>query len=118
VKIIRKLIPQKVSWCNQLAGTYTRGVTKGEWLLRLAVFGRKCAYCGATGRLVIEHVEPESRGGQDVVENTVPACPSCNTSKGNRFLLEWVAAKHGFPNPRRPSTFPQHRKGYSHELGV
>lgn len=56
-----------------------------------------CTYCqrplveGSRVRgPIIEHVEPLTRGGDDVPENTVVACASCNNSKGNSFLLEWV----------------------------
>jgi len=56
-----------------------------------------CTYCrqllipgSRVKRPVVEHVEPLSRGGEDVPENTVLACASCNNSKGNSFLLEWV----------------------------
>ncbi|HVE50006.1 MAG TPA: HNH endonuclease [Casimicrobiaceae bacterium] len=46
-----------------------------------------CAYCG--GRYMLrdlsrEHVNPLSRGGRDTWMNTVTACRSCNTRKGNR----------------------------------
>ena len=38
-----------------------------------------------------DHVVPMSRGGYDLVENIVPCCRSCNSSKGNRLLMdEWV----------------------------
>ena len=46
-----------------------------------------CAYCG--GRFMLrdlsrDHVNPVSRGGRDSWTNTVTACRSCNTRKGNR----------------------------------
>jgi len=46
-----------------------------------------CAYCGK--RLLLrdlsrDHVVPVSRGGRDTWTNTVTACRSCNTRKGNR----------------------------------
>jgi 5-methylcytosine-specific restriction endonuclease McrA len=46
-----------------------------------------CAYCG--GRFLLrdlsrDHVNPVSRGGRDSWTNTVTACRSCNTRKGNR----------------------------------
>jgi 5-methylcytosine-specific restriction endonuclease McrA len=42
-----------------------------------------CAYCGHRGATV-EHLVPVSRGGRSTWANTVVACVSCNTRKGNR----------------------------------
>lgn len=64
------------------------------WWAQCERNGHRCTYCGQPSRsLVIEHVEPLSRGGQDVPENVVPACGPCNTSKRDRFLLEWMLAR-------------------------
>jgi 5-methylcytosine-specific restriction endonuclease McrA len=46
-----------------------------------------CAYCG--GRFLVrelsrDHIVPVSRGGRDSWMNSVTACRSCNTRKGNR----------------------------------
>jgi len=41
-----------------------------------------CAYCGETGEpLQRDCVLPISRGGRYTIDNVVPACRSCNTSK-------------------------------------
>ena len=60
-----------------------------------------CSYCDGAipnwRRSVGDHVVPISKGGADVLENLVPCCPVCNTSKGNRVLhVEWTP-----PNMRR-----------------
>lgn len=49
--------------------------------------GFTCAYCGGPGR-TIDHVIPESRGGQNTWENLVAACAPCNGRKGNRTPAE------------------------------
>jgi len=49
-----------------------------------------CAYCGATGDMSIDHVVPLSRGGKHEIENLLPACRSCNSSKGAKLLEEWL----------------------------
>jgi hypothetical protein len=76
---------------------YCGGVlTVREWRELQAAFEHRCAYCGAThSKLIPEHVEALSRGGEDERENIVPACRSCNCSKADLMLLEWVFAQHG-----------------------
>lgn len=46
-----------------------------------------CAYCGSYGD-TLDHVIPESRGGQNTWENLVTACAPCNGRKGNRTPTE------------------------------
>lgn len=70
-----------------------RGVTREEWLSRLAEFGHRCAYCGSTGRLTQDHVDPIARGGAHEIENVVPACKRCNSSKCDRSLVFWIARR-------------------------
>lgn len=77
----------------RLRGADGDGVTVEQWAEIMARFNGACAYCGATGEmLTMDHVEPIARGGADTPENAVPACVSCNSSKGARFLLEWVVS--------------------------
>ena len=47
-----------------------------------------CVYCGASGRLTLDHVVPRSRGGDSVWENVVTSCAPCNLRKGNRLPHE------------------------------
>jgi 5-methylcytosine-specific restriction endonuclease McrA len=46
--------------------------------------GYKCLYCGATENLTLDHIIPQSRGGENSWENLVTCCGSCNVKKGNR----------------------------------
>ena len=53
-----------------------------------------CAYCGATdGPLQRDCVLPISRGGRYTVDNVVPACAACNTSKCNDEVTGWLRRK-------------------------
>ena len=53
-----------------------------------------CAYCGATdGPLQRDCVLAISRGGRYTVDNVVPACASCNTSKCNEEVTTWLRRK-------------------------
>jgi 5-methylcytosine-specific restriction endonuclease McrA len=53
-----------------------------------------CAYCGATdGALQRDCVMAISRGGRYTVDNVVPACAACNTSKCNDEVTGWMRRK-------------------------
>lgn len=53
-----------------------------------------CAYCGATDRpLQRDCVMAISRGGRYTVDNVVPACGPCNTSKCNDEVTSWLRRK-------------------------
>jgi 5-methylcytosine-specific restriction endonuclease McrA len=53
-----------------------------------------CAYCGGIDKaLQRDCVLAISRGGRYTVENVVPACGSCNTSKCNDEVTGWLRRK-------------------------
>jgi 5-methylcytosine-specific restriction endonuclease McrA len=62
--------------------------TEIEWFALLGLYGGRCAYCGDSAN-TRDHVVPLNRGGSDWIDNIVPACRSCNSSKGNRLIWEW-----------------------------
>ena len=48
------------------------------------MYGSRCAYCGVhiTFRgMQIDHIKPLGIGGEDALENMLPACRSCNKYK-------------------------------------
>jgi hypothetical protein len=53
--------------------------------------GLLCACCGATEDLTLDHVIPQSRGGETSVANGQILCRSCNSAKGDRA----VCTRHG-----------------------
>lgn len=59
-------------------------LTVEEWQKTLVAFNHRCAYCNSSKRIEQDHVVPISKGGGHTKENVVPACRSCNASKGNR----------------------------------
>lgn len=67
-------------------------LTKQEWENTLKSYGGKCVYCGGDGT-TIDHVVPIARGGSHSVNNVVPACPTCNSSKNAKPLLLWMLQK-------------------------
>jgi hypothetical protein len=53
-----------------------------------------CAYCGAAeGALQRDCVMAISRGGRYTIDNVVPACAQCNTSKCNDEVTGWMRRK-------------------------
>jgi 5-methylcytosine-specific restriction endonuclease McrA len=68
-------------------------LTDEQWSALKAAWGG-CAYCGATDRaLQRDCVLALSRGGRYTLENIVPACRSCNTSKCNDEITAWMRRK-------------------------
>jgi hypothetical protein len=59
------------------------------------LFEYKCAYCGQSVRDLrgyqLDHAIPRALGGHNVAENLIPACPSCNFSKGKRTVSEFYS---------------------------
>lgn len=51
--------------------------------------GLVCVYCAGPFD-TIDHVIPLTRGGDNMKSNLVPACRSCNSSKGQKLLSEWM----------------------------
>ena len=57
-----------------------------------------CVYCGASGHLSLDHLIPRLKHGPDTSDNLVPACRSCNSSKGGRDLVVWLRSKGRLPS--------------------
>ena len=68
-------------------------LTDEQWTALQAAWGG-CAYCGATDKpLQRDCILALSRGGRYTLDNVVPACPSCNTSKCNDEVTGWLRRK-------------------------
>jgi 5-methylcytosine-specific restriction endonuclease McrA len=75
---------------------YQQGELQGyevrEYLL--AKWNRKCAYCAAENvPLEVEHILARSKGGSERVSNLALACHSCNQSKGNEDIRDFLSGK-------------------------
>lgn len=55
-----------------------------EWAMLLQWFGDRCLRCGATSRIVVDHVVALAAGGTNYIENLQPLCLPCNSSKQDR----------------------------------
>lgn len=58
----------------------------------LLEFDGRCAYCDAIAT-TFDHIIPISKGSNSNLPNIVPACTTCNPSKKNRDVFDWIKAK-------------------------
>ena len=79
--------------CKQLcSGEIHWSSSAREWLKEKEK-PDECIYCGKKGDLTVEHILPRSCGGEDIADNVVMVCKSCNSSKGGKRLYEWRGLK-------------------------
>jgi 5-methylcytosine-specific restriction endonuclease McrA len=68
-------------------------LTADQWAAIQAAWSG-CAYCGAAdGPFQRDCVMAISRGGRYTLDNVVPACASCNSSKCNEEVTTWMRRK-------------------------
>lgn len=71
-----------------------RGLSNQRWReIRLRILERdawQCQYCGGTDDLTCDHIMPLARGGSNHDDNLTAACRSCNSSKSDKTLEEWL----------------------------
>jgi hypothetical protein len=70
-------------------------VTAQQWRELKECFDNRCAYCLRQTALTQDHFEPLSKGGLHDIENIIPCCRSCNSSKTNKSYVVWLAARQG-----------------------
>jgi hypothetical protein len=75
-----------------LNGDITISDTIREWE-REQELPKGCVFCGSGQDLTTDHLIPHSRGGDDSADNLVLACMSCNTSRGDKGIFEWLGLK-------------------------
>ncbi len=97
-----------------IGGQKRRGETEiefshQEWKESLIFFGGECCYCGGTPRkgqrLTRDHLVPVADGGRTEQSNIVPACGSCNSSKGRSEWREWFMKQSFFSQERMNKIF-------------
>lgn len=90
-------------------GEETPDFSHQEWKECVIFFGGECAYCGGTPRkgkrLTKDHLEPVSVGGRTIQSNIVPACASCNSSKGAEDFKDWYMKQPFFSQERLNKIF-------------
>lgn len=65
--------------------------TTAEWDALLASYHGRCVYCWDPAEHR-DHAVPLARGGDNDIENIVPACAWCNRSKHDKPFLVWIAS--------------------------
>lgn len=104
VKLYRKKHKDKYSFMNgrrrarKLALPST--LIFEQWNQIKEHFNNKCCYCGRELPLEQEHFIPLSKGGEYTINNIVPACKSCNSSKSAQNFLKWYP-KHEYYSKER-----------------
>lgn len=59
----------------------------------------RCGYCGIPvfwnikGSVHIDHVQPVSRGGSNIIDNLCLSCHDCNKEKYNKTIAEWMQSR-------------------------
>lgn len=76
------------NWKKLKSGEIHWSTSVREWLLEHEN-PNFCIYCGVEEKLTTEHILPTSRGGENIADNVVRVCKSCNSSKGSKRLYEW-----------------------------
>lgn len=64
-------------------------LTAAQWDEVKSCFNNRCAYCGQDKNLTLDHFIPVSKGGELSINNVLPSCTSCNSSKGAKDYFEW-----------------------------
>jgi len=83
----------KINLLNQKRKARKRNLisnlTVDQWNKVKSDFNDRCAYCGEELPLAQEHVIPLSKGGEYTVNNIIPSCKSCNSSKHDKDFFKW-----------------------------
>lgn len=63
--------------------------SKEQWNDCKNYFNCYCAYCGNKKPLTMDHFIPVSAGGELTINNVLPVCKPCNSSKNAKGFFEW-----------------------------
>lgn len=78
----------------RLAGNRSFAVTQRDIQRLVERHDGRCVYChekfNESSPMNLDHVIPVALGGGHGIGNLVPACESCNCSKGAKLLIEWL----------------------------
>lgn len=87
--------PEKIKSYSLKRNTKQHEITNDEWVKCKEYFSFGCAYCGMSEKLHKElnkqqlHRDHVVHDGSNKIDNCVPSCKSCNSSKGEYKLDGW-----------------------------
>jgi len=85
VKEYRRKNPEKTATWKNNRRSREMGAegnfTAMEWTELKNKHLNKCARCGISAKLTVDHIKPLSRGGSNYIENIQPLCMPCNSRK-------------------------------------
>ena len=75
-----------------------QSLSKKQWDFLKETFDNRCVYCGELATkenrgIVPDHIIPVTRYGELVIGNAVPACQTCNDSRGDKDWREFLKSK-------------------------
>ena len=73
-------------------------LTALQWEERVTEFNGYCVYCLKSMNVITQdHMTPLTRSGSHTLSNVIPSCPSCNSKKNKKTLLEYLVYAFGGP---------------------
>jgi len=75
-------------------------LTPEAWIRSKGYFNNSCAYCGREAELTLDHFIPVSKRGELSISNSIPACLSCNSSKGAKPFWDWYPKQEFYDKKR------------------
>ena len=81
---------RKVRDFAKIPGSHRKNRFSRAEMTAFDAHGWFCHYCGSKHALTTDHIIPRTHGGSDLAENLVPACATCNRSRGYRPYAEFV----------------------------
>lgn len=94
-------------------------LTPQQWGSIKNKFDNKCAYCGCDDKLVQDHFIPVNGGGEYTLNNIIPACASCNSSKSTKSFFEWYPSHKHYSDKRERFILKfMHYTGESQQLSM
>jgi len=81
-----------------------------DWLRLLNRHNGTCAYCQVRPATQRDHVLPIKLGGTSYIGNILPACATCNGSKGGKLLIDWKrrGGEHMLKGSKQGGNQPAH----------
>ncbi len=83
---------------------HTTSSTEARRMWRKSIkekWNNQCAYCGSQEDLNIDHIIPQSRGGNDFITNVICCCVDCNQCKGHQDWEIWYESQEFFTYERK-----------------